>query len=210
VGGVYLYRKCLSKFSPDNQMNLKKLHKDTATVWIEKRRNEGKTDQEIYFELTKVYEGKDEIAKHIAQTLTKEQKDEYRTLNNILFFLLILSIIIKIGFGISFGDGYGSFFMITLSVIINIYFAYTVFKFKVEDYKQINRIIILSWISFIFIALRQSFQFDSVLVIDIIFSIVVLALSTFLSIAYSSLQQHKFEKDSNGDFIIQSNVVKTL
>ena len=183
-------------------MELKKLHKDTATVWVEKRRNEGKTNQEIYFELTKVYEGKEDIAKHIAHTLTKEQKDEYRTLNNILFILLILSVIFKIGFGVSFGKSYGDYLFLILPIVINVYFAYTVFKFKVGEYNQIIRIILLSWIRFVLLIVQQKVQFDSELIIDLIFSVTVVAISAFLSTAYSSLQQHKFEKDKNGDFIV--------
>ena len=182
-------------------MALKKLHIDTAIIWIDKRRNEGKSNQEIYGELTKAYTDKDAIAKLIAQTLTKEQKDEYRTLNNILFILLVLSAIFKLGFGAAFAQNLHEYLFVILIPMLNIYFAYVVFKFRVSDYGNAIKIILLSCVHLLFEAKNK--EDITPIIVNVVFSLLIVALFAFLSTAFSAIQQHEFEKDINGEYIIK-------
>ena len=183
-------------------MDLKELHVDTAIVWIEKRRELGKSNQDIYLELTQVYKGKEEIAKLVAHTLTTEQKNQFRTLNNILFIILSLSGIFKIGFGIALATNSLDYLFATVSSIINFGFAYGVYKYSISSYMLFVKIIVVSWIRFVLMAQNPENINPTIVTIDIVFSVVVVFMLFYISTESSSLQQHEFIKDENGEYII--------
>lgn len=77
-------------------MTKKSLDRKAAKQFIVSNRDNGKTDQEIYHELTEQYFDKKSIALLIHETITKENKNKYRIYNNILIGILILLALYKL------------------------------------------------------------------------------------------------------------------
>ncbi|MBL7788324.1 MAG: hypothetical protein JNL75_00660 [Chitinophagales bacterium] len=77
-------------------MTKKSLDRKAAKQFIVSNRDNGKTDQEIYHELTEQYFDKKSVALLINETITKENKNKYRVYNNILIGILILLALYKL------------------------------------------------------------------------------------------------------------------
>lgn len=182
-------------------MELKQLHGKTAIVWINKRRKENYTNQQIYNELTKVYEEKEEIARLIANTPTEAKKDEYRTTNNILFIILILGAVVKVGLGITFAENYLDYIFVMLFPIFFLVMAYIVYTYSIIEYKDAMKFIVLSWLHF-FLRKGGDGAIDPSIVFDIIYNLILLFLFFYLYSALTEDSQSEFKKDKNGEFIL--------
>src|SRR5262245_21730993 len=79
-------------------MNKKSLDRKAAQKYIFESRNIGKSDQEIYNELSQEYYDKKAIALLITGTVTMADKDKFNAYNNILLGLLGLIILLRILF----------------------------------------------------------------------------------------------------------------
>ena len=77
-------------------MNKKSLDRKTAQIFIIESREKGKTDQEIYFDLTQKYYDTKAVALLITGTVSIANKNKYKVYNNILVGLLGLSIVFKL------------------------------------------------------------------------------------------------------------------
>jgi hypothetical protein len=73
-------------------MSKKSLDRKAAQKFIVDSRDNGKSDQDIYNELSQQYLDKKSVALLITGTVTTENKNKYKLYNNILLGLLVTGV----------------------------------------------------------------------------------------------------------------------
>ncbi|MEI8201642.1 MAG: hypothetical protein WCH34_01430 [Bacteroidota bacterium] len=181
-------------------MGKKSLDRKSARKFIFENRNEGKSDQEIYNELTQLYYDKKSLALLITGTPTAEDKAEYSLYNNILLSFLAATILLKVFFvfNLSIQEGQAwALFLIFIVPLLNVYFIYEIARYNAPAYRFCGILTLLSF--------SQSFK-NSQDAFDIIISIVLCGAISGLSFyldnkLFPKYKPNKLEKDSNGDYL---------
>ncbi len=178
-------------------------YKEIQRFIIESREN-GKTDQEIYNELAPKYYDKKTLALLIRGTVTKERKEKYKTLNNVLLSLIGLLILFQIIWIISFFyvTYYKSWPLISIFVIplFSIFLFYQVYRYNVVIYKPMGIFAILLILSSSNFAVNSNW-------LGTIVSLLLGGGITFLSFYLSNklipgYKPRKLKRDANGEYIL--------
>lgn len=159
-------------------MTKKSINKKEVAKVIETRLQENIPRKEILEELSEQYFDKKTISTLIASTADNQRKEKFKTLNNILLGLLILTIVLKIFVGITLLSSI-SIFLIPIAFlipIISIWFAFEVSKFKGYIYNLLGLLLVAS----IFNAMGDLVESGTLGLIDIFIGVVIAGLSFYL------------------------------
>ena len=173
-------------------MTKKSLDKKAKEIIIS-RRDEGKSDQEIYDELCDQYYDKSGIVWLISSIVTKEKRLQYKTHNNVLIGMLVFGLVLKF---LSFPWPFNPilFFALLIGILINVYFIYSINKFEISSY------LLVAWFTALSASgvLKQQNPMD--IVFSLLFAISVWGLSFYL---WKRLQSkiRNIQKTTNGDYI---------
>jgi hypothetical protein len=181
----------------------KSLDRKAAQRFIVFNRDNGKTDQEIYYELTQQYYDKKSIALLITGTVTSENKKKYRVYNNILLVLLGLSIFSKVLTILSLTIQTGQLLALLLVFIVPIFTVY--FLYEIARYNgQIYRFCGLLAIANFFQTIGKVENITDIF-IHIVFTGAVVGLSFYLdSKMFPDYSPNNLKKDSNGEYILNN------
>ncbi|MFT3704362.1 MAG: hypothetical protein QM802_18480 [Agriterribacter sp.] len=118
----------------------------TAKKLVEKGRAEGKSDQEIYNELSTDYASKKNLALLITGTATTADRQKYKMLNNVLIALLGVTLafrLIAAFYLISSGE-WATVFFLFLGMVLTGLVIYAVFNYMGAFYKPFGFLSALS------------------------------------------------------------------
>jgi hypothetical protein len=159
-------------------MTKKSINKKEVAKVIETRLQENIPRKEILTELSEQYFDKKTISILIASTADNQTKEKFKTLNNILLGLLILTIVLKIIVGITLLSSI-SLFLVPIAFllpIISIWFAVEVSKFKGYIYNLLGLLAFAS----IFKALGDMGEAGFFGLIDILIVVAIAGFSFYL------------------------------
>lgn len=182
-------------------MSKKSLDRKVAQKSILERRQNGKSDQEIYNELAQQYYDKKSIALLITGTATEENKAKYKIYNHLLLVLLGFSILLKLMTVYSLTLQTGQLGALLLVLIVPLFAGYFMFEIA-RYYGPIYRFCGLLTIAGFFQTIGRTENATDIL-INILFAGSVAALSFYIdSKMFPSFSPNKLKKDSNGEFIL--------
>jgi predicted neutral ceramidase superfamily lipid hydrolase len=189
------------KIKTTTSMAKKSLDYKNAKKIILERRENNISDQEIYNELTQLFFDKKGVAYLIKGTLTKEIKEKYKIYNNILLALIGLSILMRFLTIFLLTNDSLNIMILTFLIMVpllSIYFIYGIAKYYVTIYRFCG----LLTFGGIIMSINH---FDNLtnFLINLIFSLAVVALSFFMDSKMSPFYRSKyFKKDSQGEYIL--------
>ena len=182
-------------------MTKKSINRKEVTKTIETRLQENIPRKEILEELSEQYFDKNTISTLIASTPDNQIKEKFKTLNNILLGLLILTIVFKIFVGITLLSSI-SLYLIPIAFLIpfiSIWFAFEVSKFNGYIYKSLELLAIAS----IFKALGNLGESGTFGLINIVIVVVIAGLSFYLgNKIFPNYGLFGPKKDSDGNIIL--------
>jgi len=164
-------------------------------------RSLGKTDQEIYDQLSMVYFDKKSIALLITSTIKEELKRKYKLLNYILIGLLLSTVVFKIIsiVGISL-DTHKPWLLITIFFfpILNVYFIYQIANYYGPIYRFCGLIVIAGFLKMI----TESTHWIDIC-INLILSVGIAGIAFYLDQhMFPDYKPNKLIKNENGEFIL--------
>jgi hypothetical protein len=184
-------------------MSKKSIDRKAAKQFVLDNRNDGKTDQEIYNELTQQYYDKKGIALLIAGTVTNNRKTKYRQYNNILLVLIGLTILDNIFAVLSLSLAEKQLWILLLVFIaplLNIFFFYEIARYNAPIYRAVGLLTIAGFLQSMSKAENGNYIF-----INIIWCSGVAGLAFFLqSKMFPYFSPKKLQKDLNGEYILAS------
>jgi len=182
-------------------MNKKSFNKITVKKSIIESRANGKTDQEIYNELTQKYYDKKGIALFIPATATIENKNKYKLYNDVLLGAIGVVILLKIItiFSLSLASGQmWALLFIFIVPLMNIYFFYEIARYNGQVYRICGMLTIAGFLQSIS-KLETGFDF----LLTFIFTAVITGLSFYLDAKmFPNYKPTNLKKDNNGEYII--------
>lgn len=182
-------------------MGKKSLDRKAAQKFIVDNRNNGKSDQDIYNELSQQYYDKKTIALLITGTVTTENKNKYIIYNNILVGLLGISILLKLLSVFILTIQTGQLWTLLLVLIVPLFAAY--FMFEIARYNgPIYRI--CGWLTIAgFIQTIGKTEDGTEILLNVIFACAVAGLSFYLdSKMFPDFSPKNLKKDGNGEYIL--------
>jgi hypothetical protein len=190
-----------TNFKKMTTMSKKSLDRKVAQRTIIDCRANGKTDQEIYNELSQQYYDKKTVALLITGTVKDESRAKYKIYNNILLGLIGLTILFKVlaVFSLSLSEGQlWALLLIFIVPILNIYFFYEISRYNAPIYRFCGLLTIASF----FQAVGKAEN-----VIDIFISLALCAgisgLSFYLdSKMFPDYSPKNLKKDNKGEYIL--------
>ncbi len=144
-------------------------------------RGEGKSDQEIYDEITMNHKNRDEVASVISRTVRDELKKKFSSHNNALLFLIIVTILLKFFVIIQIGEISNLFLGLVIGIlvsILNLFVFHTVYLWQAANYRNWAILILV-------LSIRLVFEFE--IRVDYF-------LSLFLTLSISVLLVYLHEK----------------
>lgn len=185
-------------------MSKKSLNRKDAQKYIIVSRGNGKTDQEIYNELSEQYYDKKSVAILITETITSENKKKYKVYNNILIGLIALTILFKLFMVFSLTIQSGELWILLFALFAPLlagYFIYGILNYQKPIYRFCG---IMTGLGF----LQNMRKLDSTsdILINIIFTVAIVGLSLYLdNVMFPDYNPKGLLKDSNGDYILPVN-----
>lgn len=192
-------------------MTKSSLNGSVTRKYIIENRELGKSDLEIFNELSELYFDKQTIASLIKLTPNVEQRNRYKTPNTILSVLMGLSIILELSNIISCFIASDNFFFANSFVLMNFLFIYWIFHFRTEVYAQcavFNIFFILQYL--LFFGKLHSQSWGAVFfghpylyfALGTLISVAIIFLSFYLmrKLGYDRLGK-KLPKDEQGNYI---------
>ena len=182
-------------------MSKKTIDRKAAQKMIVDSRDNGKTDQEIYNELSQQYYDKKSVALLITGTVTTENKNKYKVYNHILLALLGLAILLRILLVFSLTIQTGQLWTLLLVFIVPlfaIYFAYEIARYNAPIYRFVGIMTIVGF----FQTIGKS-EGGTDILINLVFAGAIAGLSFYLdSIMFPDFSPKNLKKDSNGEYIL--------
>lgn len=179
-------------------MSKKSLDNKVARKFIVEARENGKTDQEIYNELSQQYYDKKHIALLITGTVTKENKNKYKIYNNILLSLLGLVILTRIYYVFTLPIRTGESLAQLTILVFAMWLAFEIKRYNGQIYRAAGLMGMLA------LVLTSKISADMTrILIDILFTVVIAGLSLYLERKmFPNYGNKKLVKDSNGEYIL--------
>jgi hypothetical protein len=185
-------------------MSKKSLNRKDAQKYIIVSRDNGKTDQEIYNELSEQYFDKKSVAILITETITSENKKKYNVYNNILIGLIGLTILFKLFMIFSLTIQSGELWILLIALFVPLLAGYIIYGISNYD-KPIYRFCGIM-IGLGFLQNMRKLDNTSDILINIIFTVAIVGLSFYLdSVMFPDYNPKGLIKDSNGDYILPIN-----
>lgn len=178
-------------------MSKKSLDRKTAKHLIIEGRDNGKTDQEIYYELTELYFDKKAIALLITGTANKPDIEKYKIYNNILLLLIGLTILIKVlnVLNLSLEGQVWVLLFIFIVPLLNIYFFYEIARYNAHIYRFCGILTIASFL--------QTVSKEASFLVSFVLSASIVGLAFFLDAKlFPNYSPNNLKKDNNGEFIL--------
>jgi hypothetical protein len=188
-------------------MNKKSLDQRTAKKLIKDGRNNGKTDQEIYNELSQKFYDKKTIALLISGIATTEKKKKYKIYNNILLGLIGFFVLFKVFHAYNLIEETEDIWFILLASIVILlfagYFMYGIAKYEAATYRICGIFTILIFLQSSF--WQHIWNFENV--VEILMNVFVAAAIVFFSFyldkkIFPNYSYRKMKKDDNGEYIL--------
>jgi hypothetical protein len=182
-------------------MGKKSLDRKAAKIFIVDSRDNGKTDQEIYNELSQQYYDKKSLALLITGTVTTENKNNYKVYNNILLGLLVLAILLRILLVFSLTIQTGQLWTLLLVFIVPLfaaYFAYEIARYNGPIYRFCGIMTIAGFLQTI-----GKSEGGTDILINLVFAGAIAGLSFYLdSKMFPNFSPKNLKKDSNGEYVL--------
>lgn len=186
-------------------MSKKSINRKVAQKFIVDNRDNGKTDQDIYNELSQQYYDKKSIALLITGTVTTENKKKYKRYNNILLGLLGLAVMFKLLAVFSLTIQTSQLWVLLLVLIVpfwTCYFIYEVSRYNAPIYRFCGLLTIVGF----FQSIGNSESSEDIL-INLFFTVAVVGLSLYLdSKMFPNYSPKNLKKDSNGEYILNQAI----
>lgn len=179
---------------------MKKINWKELREIIEESRKSGKSDQQIYYELTRLGYDKKQMALLITGTPTAGNKARFKTLNTILLVLLGIAVAFKLlaVVGITLETGQPlALLLIFLVPLLNLYFMYQVAHYRAPAY----RLLVILAVASAFSGITKGEP------MDIITSLVLGAAIAFLAFyldkhLFPNFRPRKMPQDANGEYLL--------
>jgi hypothetical protein len=183
-------------------MSKKSLDRKAVQKFIVDNRGKGKTDQEIYNEMSEQYYDKKSVALLIIGTVATENKKKYKFYNNILLGLLGLVILLRILLVFSLTIQTGQLWTLLLVFIVPLfaaYFAYEIARYNAPVYRFCGFMTILGFMQ----TIGKSEVGGTDILINLVFAGAIAGLSFYLdSKMFPDYSPKNLKKDSNGEYIL--------
>ena len=182
-------------------MSKKTLDIKTARKFIIDGRNTGKTDQEIYDELSQEFYDKKTIALLIRGTVTNEKKNKYKIYNNVLLGLIGIFVLSK-ALGIfrlveATADVWIFLLLTTVIFLLAGYFMYAIAKYDGHIYRICGLLISLSLVQQV-MAAENGFE----IFVCVFLSTAIACLAFYLNKKmFPNYNYRKLKKDNTGEYI---------
>jgi hypothetical protein len=186
---------------PQNTMSKKSIDRKAASQFIVDNRAAGKSDQEIYNELTQQYYDKKAIALLITSTVTDENKSKYKVHNRILLVLIGITIVFKVLTVVNISLSASQLWyllLLFLLPILNIYFFYEIYRYTGAVYRFLGLLTIISFLQGISKMASLDIMINAFLCIGI--SGLAFYLDANMIPKYSP---NSLKKDSNDEYILK-------
>ena len=181
-------------------MSKKSLDIKAAQKFIVESRDSGITDREIYNELSQRYFDKKTVALLIIATVKTENKNKYRTYNNILIGLLGLAFLLHILFVFSMTiqlEPLWTLLHVFLFPLLAVGFAY-----EIARYRPVYRYCGIMAIA-VFINSISIYDIGTNIFINLVFAVAIAGLSFYLDRKiFPNFSTKNIMKDSNGEYIL--------
>lgn len=167
---------------------------------IEAREN-GKTDQDIYNELSQEYYNKKGLTLMITGTATTENMNQYRIYNHILLGLLAIGVLFKVFFVFSLSIQTGEPTVLVLLFIVpimNLWFMYEIARYNAFIYRFCAIIAIIN-------AMRFMTETDDsmIVVINLALGAAIAGLAYYIdNKLFPKYSPYNLKQDSNGEYIL--------
>jgi hypothetical protein len=182
-------------------MSKKSLDRKYATKFINESRENGKSDQEIYNELTPLYFDKKVVATFVTSVPTKQAKEKYKLYNNILLGLIAVTIIFKMLAVASIFSGNSEWLgllFILIVPILNFYFFYAISNYEAVAYRLCGILTATSLLQSI-----DKLEGTANILISLALAGAITGLCYYLDDKlFPNYHPRKMEKDSNGEYIL--------
>ncbi len=181
-------------------MSKKSIDRKSARKFIIENRNEGKTDQEIYEDLSQLYYDKKSLALLITGTPTQENIAKYSIYNFALIALLVgvgvLKVFVVAGLSLAAGQPL-ALLLVFLVPIVNVYFIYEFIRYSAPAYRICGALAIVSFLQSLS-NMSGAMDFISTLVL----TGGIAALSFYLDDKlFPNYAPKKLTKDEKGDYM---------
>ena len=182
-------------------MNKKSLDRKAAQKFIIDNRDNGKSDQDIYNELSQQYFDKKSVTLLITATVTTENKNKYIIYNNVLLGLLGLVILLRILLVFSLTIQTGQLWTLLLVFIVPLfaaYFAYEIVRYNAPIYRFCGIMTIVGFMQTI-----GKSEGGTDILINLVFAGAIAGLSFYLdSKMFPDYSPKNLKKDGNGEYIL--------
>jgi len=182
-------------------MNKKSLDRKAAQKFIIDNRDNGKSDQDIYNELSQQYFDKKSVTLLITATVTTENKNKYIIYNNVLLGLLGLVILLRILLVFSLTIQTGQLWTLLLVFIVPLfaaYFAYEIARYNAPIYRFCGIMTIVGFMQTI-----GKSEGGTDILINLVFAGAIAGLSFYLdSKMFPDYSPKNLKKDGNGEYIL--------
>jgi len=182
-------------------MNKKSLDRKAAQKFIIDNRDNGKSDQDIYNELSQQYFDKKSVTLLITATVTTENKNKYIIYNNVLLGLLGLVILLRILLVFSLTIQTGQLWTLLLVFIVPLfaaYFAYEIARYNASIYRFCGIMTIVGFMQTI-----GKSEGGTDILINLVFAGAIAGLSFYLdSKMFPDYSPKNLKKDGNGEYIL--------
>lgn len=183
-------------------MSKKALDGKEAETIIKQKFEEGKTDQQVYNELSQSYADKKKLVWLVTGTVRPELKERYKSLNNLLVGLLAAAAITKILLVATIAIGTQEpwlMLMVLWAPVVNLYGVYYVSRYMAAIYRFCGGLAIVSALD----ALKSEGGVADI-VFTILFAIAIAALSFYLDKKlFPNYKPFSLKKDDAGKYIIE-------
>lgn len=159
-------------------MSKKSIQQKEVRRFIKNKLEEGAKRKEILAELSEIYYDEKTLSKHIASTVSPQKKARYKWLNQVLLGLLLLTIVMKVLFGVLLLKDASPIFVLLLIFlpVINIIFAIQVYNYQGFAYGFLGFVSAYS----IFRSITEAPEIGSWIYVDLAIGALILILAFYL------------------------------
>jgi hypothetical protein len=181
-------------------MSKKSLDRKAAQIFIVDSRDNGKSEQEIYRELSQQYYDKKSVALLITGTVTTANRNKYKVYNNILLGLLGLAILLRIllVFTLTIQTGQLWVLLLVFIPLLEAYFGYEIARYNAPVYRLCGIMTIVGFMQ----TIGRS-EGGTEILINLVFAGAIAGLSFYLdSKMFPDYSPKKLKTDSNSEYIL--------
>jgi hypothetical protein len=172
----------------------------SAKKIIDNRRSEGKTDQQIYDELSGHYDNKKNLVLLITGTASVQTRTKYKLYNNILIGLLGITLLFRLigAFSLVAEADILGFVISLVGILLPVLFIYGFINYMGAMYKLCGVLTVLGIVQLI-----AKWDNSMLLILSLMILIPMAVLSFYLSSKmFPNFNPNKLRKDENGAYLL--------